>query len=108
MLFNVVVDNVIRTWLAMTVEDQMVDHERLEETVGKCLGIFYADDGMVGSRDPDWMQHSMNVLVGLIQRYGLVSNINKSRAMMCQPVILRSGMSKEDKALKCTGVGDSY
>ena len=34
-LFNVVVDNVIRTWLAMTVEDQRVDHDRLGEIVGR-------------------------------------------------------------------------
>ena len=51
------VDNAIRTWLTMTVEDQWVDHERLGETVGRCLGVFYADDGMVGSRDADWLYH---------------------------------------------------
>ena len=52
-LFNVVVDNVIRTFLEMTVEDQRVDHDGLRETVGRCLGVFYADDGMVGSRESD-------------------------------------------------------
>ena len=46
-LFNVVVDNVIWTWLAMTVKDQRLAHNRLGETVGWCLGVFYADDGMV-------------------------------------------------------------
>ena len=35
--FNVVADNIIRTWLAMTVEDQRVDHDGLGETVGRCL-----------------------------------------------------------------------
>ena len=34
-LFNVVVDNFIRTSLAMTVEDQRVDHDGLGETVGR-------------------------------------------------------------------------
>ena len=34
-IFNVVVDNVIRTWLAMTVEDQRVDHYGLLETNGR-------------------------------------------------------------------------
>ena len=33
-LFNMVVDNVIRTWMVMTVEDQRVAHDGLEETVG--------------------------------------------------------------------------
>ena len=34
-LFNVVVDNFIRTSLAMTVKDQRVDHDGLGETVGR-------------------------------------------------------------------------
>ena len=70
-LLNVVVDNVIRTWLAMTVEDQKVAHEGLGEAVGRCLGVLYADHGVVGSRDPKWLQHSMTVLVGLFWWYGL-------------------------------------
>ena len=64
-LFNVVVDNAILTWLAMTVEYQRVYQYGLVETFGQCLGVFYNDDNMVRSRDPDWLQHSMNVLVSL-------------------------------------------
>ena len=64
-LFKMVVDNFIRTWLDTTVEDHMLDHDGLGETVRQFLGFFYADDGMVGSRDLDWLQHLMNVLVGL-------------------------------------------
>ena len=48
-IFNVLVDNVIRICLAKTMEDQRVDHDGLGETVGWCLGVFYADGGMVGS-----------------------------------------------------------
>ena len=49
MMFNVVVDNIIITSLAMTVEDQRVAHDGLGDTVRGCLVVFYADDGMVGS-----------------------------------------------------------
>ena len=52
-IFNVVVDNVIITWMTMAVEDQRVDHEGLGETFGRCLGVFYSNDGMVGSQDPE-------------------------------------------------------
>ena len=52
-LFNVVVDNVIRTWLAIKIEDQPVAQYILVETVGRCVGLFYADNGMVGLRNPD-------------------------------------------------------
>ena len=107
-LFNVVVKNFIRIWLAMTVEDHRVAHNELGEAVGRCLRVFYTNYSMVGSRDLYWMKHSMNVLVGLFLRYGLADNVTKSRSMVCQPGALRSGMSAEAKALKFTGVRDSY
>ena len=92
----------------MTVEDKRVAPNRLRETVRRCLGVFYANDGMVGSQDADWLQQLMNVLVSFFQRYGLAANVAKSRTMTCQPGLLRSGMSAEAKAMKCTGVGYLY
>ena len=88
----------------MTVEDQRVAHDGLEETVGRCLGVFYADDDMVGSREPDWLQNLMNILVGLFRRYGLAANVAKSHTMTCQPGRLWSGMPEEAHDLKCTRV----
>ena len=41
-------------------------------TMGKCLGLFYADDDVVGSRDTVWLQGALNVLVGLFFRHRLV------------------------------------
>ena len=107
-LFNVVVYNFIHTWLAMTVEYQRVAHYGLVEAVRKCVGVFYANDSMVVSRDPDWMNHLMNVLVSLFQQYGLAYNVAKSCSMTCQPGVMRLGMSVEAKSLKSTGVGYSY
>ena len=46
-LFNLVVDNVVQTWLAMRVDDQRVDQNGLEEAVGRCLGVFYVNDGII-------------------------------------------------------------
>ena len=76
-----VVDNFIRTWLAMTVEDKRVAHDGLGETVGWFLGVFYSGDGMVVSRNPDWLQYATNILVGLFRRYGLAANVAKSCTM---------------------------
>ena len=103
-----VVDNDIITWLAMTVEDHRVARDRLGEIFGRCLGVFYANDGMVGPCEPEWMQNAMNVLVGLFRRYGLAANVSKSHKMTCQLGALQSGMSEEATALKCTSVGDLY
>ena len=108
MMFKVVVENVIRSWLAMMVEDHRVAHDGLGETFGRCLVVFYTDDGMVRSCNSDWLQNAMNVLVGLFIRYGPAANVAKSRTMTCHPGELRAGMSEEAMVLKCTGVGDSY
>ena len=85
-----------------------MDHDGLEETVGRCLGVFYSNDGMVGSRDSDCLQHAMNVLVGLFRNDSLASNVAKSRTMTCQPGAFQARISEEAMAMKCTGVGDSY
>ena len=54
-LFNLIVDNVVRNWLALAVEYQLVSHEGLGLLVGRCLGLFYADDIMVVLRGPEWL-----------------------------------------------------
>ena len=49
-LFNTILDNVVRNWLALMLKDEMVAREGLGLAVGRRLGIFYADNSMVGSR----------------------------------------------------------
>ena len=53
-MFNVSVESVIRHWMSLTVEDEQATHEGLWIVVGKCMVLFYADDGMIISRDPEW------------------------------------------------------
>ena len=107
-LFNVVVENVIWTWLAMKVEDQKLAHNGLVAAVGLCMGFFYTNDDMIGSRDPDCLKHFTNVMIGLFQHYGLAATITKSLSMTFQTSALRSGMSAEAEDLKCMGMEDSY
>ena len=107
-LFNVVVYNVIWTWFAMTVEDHRVVHDGFGDVFGRCLRVFCIDNNMVGSRDPDCLQHLMDFLVGLFLRYGFTYNIAKSCSITCQPSALMSEISVESKALKCMGVEYSY
>ena len=74
-LFNVAVDSVVRHWLSITVEDDSGIHSRLGFVVGRCMGIFYADNFMIISRDPEWLQGGINVLMGLFQKVALMTNI---------------------------------
>ena len=107
-LFIVVVDNVIRTRLSMVVDDHRVAHDEMVKTFGRCVGVFYSDNGMVISHDPDWLHHATNVLAGLFRRYGLTDNVSKSCTMTCQTGVLPAGMLEDAMALKCTGVVESY
>ena len=80
------------------LEDQRMAHDGLGETVRRFLGVFYADYGMVGSHESDWLQHAMNVLFGVFRRYGLAAKIIKSCTMTFQPRALRVGLLEEAMA----------
>ena len=107
-LFNVVVNNFIRNWLDMTVEDQRVAHGGLRENIGRCLRVFYSKDYIVVLCDSDWLHHVMTILVGLFRRYILAANVAKSYTMIFQPGALQAGMSEKAMVMKCMGVVDSY
>ena len=107
-LFNVVVDNVVRTWLEMTVEDQLVAHEVLGLNMGICVGFFYAYNGMIRTWDSEWLQNALNILISLFRRYGIVTSITKSWTMACKPGALWSAILEEAVGWKFTLVEVSY
>ena len=47
--------------------------------------LLYADDGMIVSSDPRWLQGAFNTLVGLFYRVGLRANVGKTVGMVCRP-----------------------
>ena len=101
-LFNVVVDNVVHTYLSIPVEDQTVAQEVLELNLGRWLVGFFAGDGMIGTKDSEWLQNALNVLIVVFRRYGLAANVAKSQTMMCQPIAPRLRMSEEAVGRRCT------
>ena len=71
------VENVVRHWLSMTVEYDVIIHDGLGHGMGQIMRVFYADYGIIGYMDPEWLQWSSNVLIGLFRHIGLVDNIAK-------------------------------
>ena len=63
---------------------------------------------MVGSRDPEWLQVALNVLIRILRRYRLLANVAKSKAMTFQLSALLSSMSEEAVQWWCTGRGETY
>ena len=67
-LFNVVVDAVVRHWQEGLQADK--DYKEAEGGEGHFLAVFYADDGMVGATDPQWLQGAFSALVAIFDRVG--------------------------------------
>ena len=60
LMFNVCVDAVVREWLHQTLGEEAA-HNGLGDQVAEILVAFYIDDGLIASRDPDWLQESFDV-----------------------------------------------
>ena len=61
---------------------------------GHFSAVFYADDGMVGVTDPEWLQGAFSALVAIFDRLGLQTNVDKTDktvSMACQPCRAGSG-----------------
>ena len=94
----------VRNWIVMTVEDQLVVHKGLGLAEWNCLGLFYKGNGFLGSQDPEWLQGEINVLIGLFRQYRLVVKVAKSKTMTCQTGTLRYGMLEGAVVWRCTRI----
>jgi hypothetical protein len=76
MIFNVVVDAVVRAWY------HKLDSEGLTNAV---KAIFYADDGYIYSTDADALRQATDWIINLFECMGLKTNPEKTKAMICAP-----------------------
>ena len=71
--------------------------------------VFYADNGMVVSSDPTWLQGAFNALVAIFDRVVLLTNVGKTVSIVCHPCRAGSGNRTEEAySRRITGVGRSY
>ena len=76
---------------------------------GHFSAVFYADDGMVGATYPQWLQGAFSALVAIFDRVGLLTNVDKTVSMACQPCWAGSGNRTTDGyRRRVTGEGLSY
>ena len=83
-IFNMVVDEVVRHWVNGIMEEEEARGETVREGRHQAA-LFYADDGMVVSSDPAWIQGAFTTLVGLFDRVALLTNVGKTVSMVCHP-----------------------
>ena len=60
------VENLYRHWIYITVENDMVIRDGMRHVVVSSMGVFYADDGIIGSWDSEWLQGGLNILIILL------------------------------------------
>ena len=90
------VDKVFHNWVSITVEYNTVIHNRLVHVAEWSIGVFYADNRIIGSRDPRWLQGGINILIGPFLWIGLMDNVAKSKPINCQLGEIWLGMSEEE------------
>ena len=103
-IFNVVVDAVVRHWATGVIADAEARGELRKEGRHQAE-LFYADDGMIASSDPRWLQGAFNTLAGLFDRVGLRTNVGKAVGMVCHPCQAGGKLSMEAYERRVTGVG---
>ena len=70
--------------------------------------LFYADDGMVASSDPRWLQGAFNTLVGLFDRVVLRTNARKTVGTVCRHFQAAGNQSEAAYGRRITGEGPTY
>ena len=94
-IFNVVVNAVFRHWVNGIVEKAEARGETGREGRHQAA-LFYANDGMVVSSDPAWLQGTFTALVGLFDKVGLRKNVGKTVIMVCHPCQVGAGNRTEE------------
>ena len=84
-LFNILVDAVAREWLQILRDESVLGEEAIDLLMATFFAIFYVDDAYLASRDPDFHQRALDVLVNLFVRVGLETNVKKTQMMICMP-----------------------
>jgi hypothetical protein len=106
-IFNIIVDAVLHHWYSVVSPDP-TDTDALGTNILERLSLFFVDDGLIGSTDPQWLQDSFELLVDLFEWVGLRTNTNKTKAMICSPGFIQTHMSAYTYKHKLTGQGESY
>ena len=91
-IFNTMVDAIVREWLRRIVGSGAMT-VGVGEEIRQFLAAFYADNGLVQSRDPVRLQASLDTLVALFERVGLRTNVSKTKTMVCIPGHIRTCQS---------------
>ena len=73
-IFNVVVDAVVINWVKVILDGAEDRGDRVQEGRNQ-TALFYVDDGMVSSSDPQWLWGAFITPVGIFNKVVLWNNV---------------------------------
>ena len=73
-IFNVVVNAVLRHWVAV-VSEEVAEPDSFVQAVLNMADIFYGAHGLLESTRYKWLKRAFNTLVALFDRVGLQTNV---------------------------------
>ena len=73
-LFNIIVNAVVCEWLRLMRETLDDSGGYLSTQIEALFTIFYVDDGYIASRDAEFLQEALDILVDMFKRVGLATN----------------------------------
>jgi hypothetical protein len=87
--FNLLIDAIIWEWLRELWEGSALEPDTINSLMATFFTIFYVNDVYLASRNLDFLQRALNVIVGLFDHVGLKTNVQKTQAMVCTPRRIR-------------------
>ena len=87
-IFNQMADAIIRDWERLIIIRCIPLGE-----IRTLIAVFYADDGLIASRNPKTLQTAVDLLTGLFDRVGLQTNTTKTEVMVFVPGKIRIFLS---------------
>ncbi len=97
-LFNVLVDAVTREWLRELQEGSVLEPDKINRLMATFFAILHVDDAYLASRDPEFFQRALDVIVGLFSCVGLKTNAQKTQTMICTPGRIRIQLPEDSYA----------
>ena len=84
LIINIVVDAIIYHWVGIMAENE-AGPGGFGYTVADKMTLFYAYSGLIDSTNTVWLQWEFAIIIGLFERFGIITNMEKMVKMVCQP-----------------------
>ena len=88
-LSNITVDAIVREGIRIMRETLDNSNGELATRIEALFAIFYVDDGYIASKDVEFLQEALHILVKTFRRVGLATNTKTMQAMVCTPGKIR-------------------